>query len=90
MPRCAAGRACPAGVGGAAPADRAGAAAPVRRDASTRHVEELALLEVRNAGHPIGARPLGGGARRDVLHYYAGAPERTDRAGRSPSPAAST
>jgi acyl-CoA reductase-like NAD-dependent aldehyde dehydrogenase len=40
------------------------------------HVEELAQLEVRNAGHTISnARGEAGGVR-DCLNYYAGAPER--------------
>jgi acyl-CoA reductase-like NAD-dependent aldehyde dehydrogenase len=58
-----------------APSDRARL---LRRfgDVVDAHVEELARLEVRNSGHTIGnAR---GEARnvRDVLHYFAGAPER--------------
>ncbi|MEV0594150.1 aldehyde dehydrogenase family protein [Nonomuraea cavernae] len=40
------------------------------------HREELALLEVANAGHPIGNARWEAGAVRDVLHFYAGAPER--------------
>ncbi len=40
------------------------------------HVEELALLEVRNAGHTIGNARWEAGNVRDVLAYYAGAPER--------------
>ncbi|MCP2097217.1 MULTISPECIES: aldehyde dehydrogenase family protein [Actinosynnema] len=38
--------------------------------------EELALLEVRNAGHTIGNARWEAGNVRDVLHYYAAAPER--------------
>jgi acyl-CoA reductase-like NAD-dependent aldehyde dehydrogenase len=58
-----------------APADRASA---LRRFAATvdAHVEELALLEVRNSGHPIGSARWEAGHVRDVLNYYAGAPER--------------
>ncbi|XNL29980.1 aldehyde dehydrogenase family protein [Longispora sp. K20-0274] len=40
------------------------------------HVEELAQLEVANAGHTIGNARWEAGNVRDVLHYYAGAPER--------------
>ena len=40
------------------------------------HVEELARLEVRNSGHPIGNARWEAGNVRDVLDYYAGAPER--------------
>ena len=40
------------------------------------HVEELAWLEVRNSGHPIGNARWEAGNVRDVLDYYAGAPER--------------
>ncbi len=40
------------------------------------HGEELARLEVANAGHPIGNARWEAGAVRDVLHFYAGAPER--------------
>ncbi|GGP04769.1 aldehyde dehydrogenase family protein [Nonomuraea glycinis] len=40
------------------------------------HGEELAMLEVANAGHPIGNARWEAGAVRDVLHFYAGAPER--------------
>jgi betaine-aldehyde dehydrogenase len=58
-----------------APADRAAA---LRRFAATvdSHVEELAQLEVRNSGHPIGSARWEAGHVRDVLNYYAGAPER--------------
>jgi acyl-CoA reductase-like NAD-dependent aldehyde dehydrogenase len=38
--------------------------------------EELALLEVRNAGHTISNARWEAGNVRDVLSYYAGAPER--------------
>jgi acyl-CoA reductase-like NAD-dependent aldehyde dehydrogenase len=40
------------------------------------HVEELAQLEVANAGHTIGNARWEAGNVRDVLHYYAAAPER--------------
>ena len=40
------------------------------------HLDELAGLEVRNAGHTIGNARWEAGNVRDVLHYYAGAPER--------------
>jgi acyl-CoA reductase-like NAD-dependent aldehyde dehydrogenase len=40
------------------------------------HVEELADLEVRGAGHTIGNARWEAGNVRDVLDYYAGAPER--------------
>jgi acyl-CoA reductase-like NAD-dependent aldehyde dehydrogenase len=40
------------------------------------HVEELAQLEVANSGHPIGAARWEAGQVRDVLQYYAAAPER--------------
>ncbi len=40
------------------------------------HVEELARLEVVNAGHTIGSARWEAGNVRDVLHYYAAAPER--------------
>jgi acyl-CoA reductase-like NAD-dependent aldehyde dehydrogenase len=58
-----------------APADRARA---LRRFAATVDgaVEELAALEVLNSGHPIGSARWEAGHVRDVLDYYAGAPER--------------
>ncbi|MCG5220560.1 aldehyde dehydrogenase family protein [Streptosporangium sp. KLBMP 9127] len=40
------------------------------------HAEELALLEVANAGHTIGNARWEAGNVADVLHYYAAAPER--------------
>ncbi|MFG1888430.1 aldehyde dehydrogenase family protein [Micromonospora sp. NPDC049051] len=40
------------------------------------HLEELARLEVRNSGHTIGNARWEAGNVRDVLDYYAGAPER--------------
>ena len=58
-----------------APAERAGA---LRAFAAVvgDHVEELAQLEVRNSGHPVGSARWEAGHVRDVLNYYAGAPER--------------
>ncbi|MEV4624415.1 aldehyde dehydrogenase family protein [Asanoa sp. NPDC049573] len=58
-----------------APADRARL---LRRFAAVvdAHVEELAELEVRNSGHTIGNARWEAGNVRDVLDYYAGAPER--------------
>ncbi|MCZ3386764.1 MAG: aldehyde dehydrogenase family protein [Actinomycetia bacterium] len=40
------------------------------------HIEELAQLEVANAGHTIGNARWEAGNVRDVLAYYSGAPER--------------
>ncbi len=40
------------------------------------HIEELAGIEVRNSGHTIGNARWEAGNVRDVLDYYAGAPER--------------
>jgi acyl-CoA reductase-like NAD-dependent aldehyde dehydrogenase len=40
------------------------------------HLDELADLEVRNAGHTIGNARWEAGNVRDVLNYFAGAPER--------------
>jgi acyl-CoA reductase-like NAD-dependent aldehyde dehydrogenase len=40
------------------------------------HLEELSQLEVLNAGHTIGNARWEAGNVRDVLEYYAGAPER--------------
>ncbi len=40
------------------------------------HVEELAALEVQNAGHTLGNARWEAGNVRDCLNYYAGAPER--------------
>jgi acyl-CoA reductase-like NAD-dependent aldehyde dehydrogenase len=58
-----------------APGDRARL---LRRFAATvdEHREELAQLEVRNSGHTIGNARWEAGNVRDVLDYYAGAPER--------------
>ncbi|MEV4896791.1 aldehyde dehydrogenase family protein [Nonomuraea sp. NPDC055795] len=60
---------------GVAPGDRARL---LRRfaDLVDRHGEELAQLEVANAGHTIGNARWEAGNVRDVLHFYAGAPER--------------
>ncbi|MEV6851118.1 aldehyde dehydrogenase family protein [Actinoplanes sp. NPDC051411] len=58
-----------------APGDRARL---LRRFATVvdEHLDELAGLEVRNAGHTIGNARWEAGNVRDVLNYYAGAPER--------------
>ncbi|HEY9523389.1 MAG TPA: aldehyde dehydrogenase family protein [Thermopolyspora sp.] len=57
------------------PADRARL---LRRFAALvgEHGEELALLEVTDAGHTIGNARWEAGNVRDVLDFYAGAPER--------------
>jgi acyl-CoA reductase-like NAD-dependent aldehyde dehydrogenase len=41
-----------------------------------QHVDELAALETAEAGHPVGAARWEAGQVRDVLMYYAAAPER--------------
>jgi acyl-CoA reductase-like NAD-dependent aldehyde dehydrogenase len=58
-----------------APGDRARL---LRRFAAAvdAHLEELAGLEVANAGHVIGNARWEAGNVRDVLEFYAGAPER--------------
>ncbi|PHQ48548.1 aldehyde dehydrogenase [Streptomyces cinnamoneus] len=58
-----------------APGDRARA---LRRFAAAvdAHLEELALLEVREAGHPIGNARWEAGNVRDLLDYAAGGAER--------------
>ncbi len=58
-----------------APGDRARL---LRRFAALvdEHSEELAELEVANSGHTIGNARWEAGNVRDVLDYYAGAPER--------------
>ncbi|PXY21951.1 aldehyde dehydrogenase family protein [Prauserella flavalba] len=58
-----------------APGDRARL---LRRfaDAVDADVENLARLEVANSGHTIGNARWEAGNVRDVLHYYAAAPER--------------
>jgi acyl-CoA reductase-like NAD-dependent aldehyde dehydrogenase len=40
------------------------------------HIGELAALETRGSGHPVGAATWEAGQVRDVLEYYAAAPER--------------
>jgi acyl-CoA reductase-like NAD-dependent aldehyde dehydrogenase len=40
------------------------------------HATELAQLEIAGSGHPVGAARWEAGQVRDVLTYYAGAPER--------------
>jgi acyl-CoA reductase-like NAD-dependent aldehyde dehydrogenase len=40
------------------------------------HAEELAQLEVANSGHPVSSARWEAGQVRDVLQYYAAAPER--------------
>lgn len=57
------------------PAERAAA---LRRFAALvgDSIEELALLEVANSGHPISQARWEAGHVRDVLNYYAAAPER--------------
>ncbi|MFF5424977.1 MULTISPECIES: aldehyde dehydrogenase family protein [unclassified Streptomyces] len=63
------------GWAAAAPADRARL---LRRFASTvdEHIEELALLEVREAGHTLGNARWEAGNVRDLLDYAAGGVER--------------
>ncbi|MCX6477970.1 MAG: aldehyde dehydrogenase family protein, partial [Micrococcales bacterium] len=58
-----------------APADRA---MLLRRFAAAVDgaIENLAQLEVRNSGHPIDQAHYEAKNVRDVLNYYAGAPER--------------
>ena len=58
-----------------APADKARA---LRRfaEAVDGSVENLAQLEMRNSGHPIGQARWEAGHVRDVLDYYSAAPER--------------
>src|SRR3954452_20907975 len=53
-------------------------AAMLRRFAAVvdEHVEELAELEVRNAGHTWGNARWEARNVRDCLNYYAGSPER--------------
>jgi acyl-CoA reductase-like NAD-dependent aldehyde dehydrogenase len=64
-----------AGWRNVAPSDRARL---LRRFAAVvdDHLDELADLEVRNAGHTISNARWEAGNVRDVLNYYAGAPER--------------
>ncbi|MCU1551371.1 MAG: aldehyde dehydrogenase [Glaciihabitans sp.] len=58
-----------------APAERA---AGLRRFATVvdRAIDELSWLEVRNSGHPIAQARWEAAHVRDVLNYYAAAPER--------------
>ena len=58
-----------------APADRARL---LRRFAAVvdAHIDELAELEVKNAGHTIGNATWEAGNVRDVIEYYAAVPER--------------
>ena len=58
-----------------APADRARL---LRRFAAVidDHIDELAALEVKNAGHTIGNATWEAGNVRDVLEYYSAVPER--------------
>jgi acyl-CoA reductase-like NAD-dependent aldehyde dehydrogenase len=71
--------------------DRAAAAFPAWRDVAPserarllrrfaavvdEHLDELAELEVRNAGHTLGNARWEAGNVRDVLNYYSAAPER--------------
>ncbi|MDX6453508.1 MAG: hypothetical protein QOH16_3557, partial [Gaiellaceae bacterium] len=58
-----------------APGDRAAVLRSVS-DAVREHLEELALLEARNAGKPIGDARGEMEMVADVFAYYAGAPER--------------
>jgi len=57
------------------PADRARLLRRFAQEVDT-HLEELARLEVANSGHTIGNARWEAGNVRDVLAYYAGAPER--------------
>jgi acyl-CoA reductase-like NAD-dependent aldehyde dehydrogenase len=70
-------RAAAAGEGwrAVAPGDRARL---LRRFAAEvdAHIDELAALEVTGSGHPVGAATWEAGQVRDVLEYYAAAPER--------------
>ncbi len=58
-----------------APADRARILRRVA-DAVDRHIEELALLEVREAGHTLGNARWEAGNARDLFAYAAGGVER--------------
>ncbi len=60
---------------GLAPGVRASALRALA-DKVEEHLEELALLEARNAGKPIGGARGEIGAVVDVFRYYAGSPER--------------
>ncbi|MFS0866223.1 aldehyde dehydrogenase [Microbacterium sp. 179-B 1A2 NHS] len=63
------------GWAGLAPAERADALRLFARVVAD-HVEELAQLEVLEAGHPIGSARWEANHVAQVLNYYAGAPER--------------
>jgi acyl-CoA reductase-like NAD-dependent aldehyde dehydrogenase len=67
--------ACAASLRAVTPADRARL---LRRFAEVvdTHVDELAALEIANAGHTVGNARWEAGNVRDVLAYYSGAPER--------------
>jgi acyl-CoA reductase-like NAD-dependent aldehyde dehydrogenase len=58
-----------------APGDRARL---LRRfaDQIDSHIDELAALEIQGSGHPVGAATWEAGQVRDVLAYFAAAPER--------------
>jgi len=58
-----------------APGDRARLLRAFAAQVDT-HAEELAQLEIANSGHPVGAARWEAGQVRDVLQYYAAAPER--------------
>src|ERR1700735_1416312 len=59
------------------PSWRGGAGRPrCGAEAGATAIETLAALEVRNAGHTIGNARWEAGNVRDVLNYYAAAPER--------------
>jgi acyl-CoA reductase-like NAD-dependent aldehyde dehydrogenase len=58
-----------------APAGRAEALRSFARVVG-EHIEELAMLEVVNSGHPISGARWEAGHVRDVLTYYSAAPER--------------
>ncbi|GFG69008.1 aldehyde dehydrogenase family protein [Mycolicibacter senuensis] len=58
-----------------APAERAAALRDFAA-AVDAHVDELAALEVRNAGHPVSAAEWEAGHVRDVLQFYSASPER--------------
>ena len=60
---------------GVAPSDRARLLRAFAAEIDA-HIEELAQLEVANSGHPIGAARWEAGQIRDVVQYYAAAPER--------------
>ena len=74
-----------AAISRAVSAQRSWASLPPRRRADglrsfarvvEAHVEELAQLEVRNSGHPIGAARAEASHVAQVLNFYAGSPER--------------